>query len=74
VEAIPGSFPTYAVTCAMAKKAQVEQMPEDGGQVDEVLEEIVPLRVPVELDTPASNDLEQERNYLEAMECPHSCW
>jgi len=68
VEAIPGLFPACAVICAMAKRAQVEQMPEDGEQVDEVLEEIVPPRVPVELDIPAGNDLEQERDDVEVME------
>ena len=46
----------------------MEQMPEDGEQVDEVLEEIVPPRVPVELDIPAGNDLEQERDDVEVME------
>jgi len=68
VEAIPGLFPACAVTCAMAKKAQVEQSSNSGRRVNEGLEEIVTLKVPIEADVSDGNDQGQQSEDLEPIE------
>ena len=46
VEANPDLFSACAVTCAMAKKVQVQPLPDRGGRVNKTLEEIVTPRYP----------------------------
>jgi len=68
IEAIPGLFPACAVTCAMVKKAQVEQSSDSGRRVNEGLEEIVIPKVPIEADVSDGDDQGQQSEDLEPIE------